>query len=177
MSKFFLILVAAIIIVLFQISFLNDLIFIKNFLNIVIICAVLITINISYQRGFMFSIMAGIVLDIYSPYNFGIITIALTCSVLLITNLFKKILANKSIYSQIIAMSATTISYHIIIWLIASILFWLGWSEFGPAVSERYLIIILGQVLIHIVLTAIIFTMARLISQKLRLKFFLNKNL
>ena len=140
MSRDVLFFIIVILIVIFQISFLYDFTFFRNFLNIVLISVVLLTLFSSYQKGFIFAVTAGLLLDIYSPYNFGIITIALIVPVFLIWYLFKKLFARKTTYSLSIAMIVTTISFHLVIWLLTNIFYWFNLNNITLYLTRGYII-------------------------------------
>lgn len=170
MNKNIIFFIIIIFVVIFQISFLNSFEFFRNYLNVVLIGVVLLTISSGYQKGFIFALASGLLLDIYSPYNFVIIAIALITPVLVMYNLFRRLLANKSIYSLIIAMATSTITFHIILLVLINLFYWLGWNNINLNLTKEYIFVVIGQVIVHTVVIAILYLLIQFTSKKIKAK-------
>lgn len=168
MSKKIIFFIIIVFVVIFQISFLNNFEFFRNYLNVVLIGVVLLTISSGYQKGFIFALTGGLLLDIYSPYNFFIIAIALITPVLIMYNLFRRLLANKSIYSLIIAMATSTITFHIILIILINLFYWLGWNNINLNLTKEYIFVVIGQVIVHTVVISILYLLIQFTSRKIK---------
>lgn len=171
MNKIIIIGFASLFLVLLQTSFLHELIFFRNYLNLVLVLIVFITFTVNYQTGFIFALVSGLFLDILSPFSFGTMTISLIMTVLIIFIIFKKLISNKSFYSLAMTMIISTFLYYILLLSLTNLFFWLNWNTFSLPLNERFFQIIIGQLIINTVVITIISIISKFAKLQLLSRF------
>lgn len=177
MTKNLLFILVTILIVLTQISFLNEFGFIRSYINLVLIVTVFLTAVVSYSRGFSFALISGILLDIFSPFTFGINTLALLIPVILIFNLFRKLLARKSIYSLVLVMTMSLMVYHIVLWIFTNIFYWIGWRDFGIELSINQFQQILGQLFFQTIIIIVLWLLVQSVRKLIKSNFLISERI
>ena len=166
--KIFLFLIV-IFLALWQISFFSEFYAIKNYCNFILIGTVLITTVINYKNGLVFALLAGLILDSYSAYNFGLLTVSLLLPVIIINYLFRKLLARKSIYSLALLMTISTLAYNLF--------YWLNWNPLTIIIDKPYLFTVLIQILIHVILISVLFWIIKSSRRLIRSKFIISEQI
>lgn len=168
MAKVIFFLVVTIILALLQLNFLQSFDILHHYLNIIIVSATILTVYGDYRRGFLFAFVSGLLMDIYSPYAFGVITLALIVPALVIYYLLKKLLANKSVYSLMLVTAASTVMYYLIIWLGTNLAHWFGSPHLVVIMTREYAAIITGQIVVHTVIIMLFFLALRFLGRRIR---------
>jgi hypothetical protein len=174
--KIFLFLIV-IFLALWQISFFSEFYAIKNYCNFILIGTVLITTVINYKNGLVFALLAGLILDSYSAYNFGLLTVSLLLPVIIINYLFRKLLARKSIYSLALLMTISTLAYNFALSLVANLFYWLNWNPLTIIIDKPYLFTVLIQILIHVILISVLFWIIKSSRRLIRSKFIISEQI
>lgn len=175
-KKVFLILMS-ILITIWQVSFLYEFNFLKEHLNLVLVFAVLLIVISSYKIGFIFALLAGLVLDLYSPFNFGIFTVALLITTFVINILFRKLITQKSFYSLSIVVIVGTIVYNLIIWFVINLFYWLNWNFLTINFNFSFIYQIFGQVLLHLLIIIMFWILLKSVKKQIKSKFLFSSNL
>jgi hypothetical protein len=162
---------------LFQISFISQFASLALYCNCVLILTVLISTLGNFKLGFAFAIISGFVLDLYSSFNFGIITVSLLSSIIIMYYLFRKLLARKSVYSIILVMAISTIAYHLIFLATTNIMFWFNWSDIVSVINKQYANIIIIQLVVHSLLIASVYWIIHLVNRKIRSRFIIGEHI
>ncbi|MCH7492006.1 rod shape-determining protein MreD [Patescibacteria group bacterium] len=176
MTKNIIFILSTVFLVLFQISFVHEFYFFRSNINIVLLAVVFLAVMSNSRRSLSFAILAGIMLDIYSPFTFGINTLALVIPVFLIHNVFRKLLTRKSLISTIIVMAMSVAVYHGVLLFLSTLFFWLGWRDISASIAPEYLLLVINQILWHSAAISLLFLLMRMISQKIKLNFLINEN-
>lgn len=171
MNKNFLIILSAILLAIWQVSFLYEFNFLKNNLNFVLVIIVLLAIIINYKNSIIFTLTAGLTLDLFSPFSFGLITIALITTTLIIYLLFKKYFTRKSGYSLIIIMIVSTITFNLLLWLTTNFFYWFNWHDLNIIFSLSYLYQIIGQIILNTFIICLIWLLLKFVNKQVRTKF------
>jgi len=145
--------------------------------NLILIALVFITVMVNSKAGLIFAIISGLILDFYSPFSFGIYLTALIIPVFIITNLFKKLLARKTIYTLIAAALTSTVIFQIAVLLISNLLFWFNWNEINYTLNIEYLYTLLRQLITHTIIISILFIITNFLSEKLKSKFLISERI
>ncbi|MFA6098443.1 MAG: hypothetical protein WCV50_00600 [Patescibacteria group bacterium] len=161
----------AILIALFQISFLFEFNIFNQYLNLIVLMVVLFSILKDYKTALIFAIISGLVLDIYSPFSFGIITLSLAATVPVMHVIFIKFIAHKSIFTLILAIIVSLLVYNLVLWSFTNIFYWLGWNDFTIKLNPSYLNNLIIQLAFQIILMSIIYFSLKFIKTKFRNKF------
>lgn len=114
MNNFFRI-IAIIIIGIIQISFLTTWPWPVNSLNLVLSLAIFLTVIVNYSRGLYFSLFAGLFLELYTSLPFGITTLSLLITVVVVNLLFNNFFTNRSLYSIMLLGVIGTFGHNLII--------------------------------------------------------------
>ncbi len=167
---------ASTLIAIWQISFLYQFNYFREHLNLVLVFAILLVVISSFKNGLIFALFAGLVLDLYSPFNFGILTVALLTTTFGINILFRKLITQKSIYSLLIVIIVGTIVYNFIILSLVNVFYWLDWSFLTIAFSTHFLYQILGQILLHSLVIVVFWISIKSVKKQIKSKFLFSSN-
>lgn len=87
---------------LFQMSFLSVMPWPLNYLNLILSIIFFVAIILDYWQGLWLALFFGLILDFFSFFHFGTITIVILITLIIIEFLFKNFFTNKSLYSLIV---------------------------------------------------------------------------
>jgi len=165
----------AIVLVLIQSSFLHEFEISRNSLNIIVIATILFAVLIKWRVGVLFAIIAGLLMDLYNPYGYGTITIALLITVAVLYNLFRKLLARKTTSSIVISVAIGTFIYHFIIAIITYTIFILGWNDIRMFINSNYFNFLLIQIIVHSLITFILLMIINIVAKRVKATFFISE--
>ncbi len=161
--------------VLWQMSFLYEFSFFRNYINIILILLVLITMTINYKSGLWFAVISGILLDIYSPFIFGVLTISLIVPVSLSYFLLRGYFARKSTYSLLLVMAISTLAYHLLQWGLSNVLFLFGASEIKIIITPQFVYTVIGQTIMHSIILLLLYLVFKFLTRKIKSKVILSE--
>ena len=121
MSKYLKILacfILALIIFLFQYSFLNSLPGFLGRLNLILFLSIWFFIFRNFRISFYFSISAGIIMDIFSFYPFGLYSFSFLTTIFLANFIWQNFFTNRSIYSFLALSFSMTLFFNLFSYLI-----------------------------------------------------------
>ncbi len=116
--KFIKIFLAALIIFFIQIAIISSWGPVFSKINLILFFLIFTFIFFDFQRSFYFALFSGIFLDIFSFYPFGIYTLVLILSLLLIDFVSSNLFTNKSIYSFLILSFLYLVFYNFTVYLL-----------------------------------------------------------
>lgn len=157
-----------ILLALWQLSFLDSFDWMRSYTHLVLLSAILMTVLSGYRAGLLFAIIAGLILDTYSPLNFGIVTISMLVPIGLCYLLLRKLFARKTIYAILLLVIAGTVSYHVCLWLISNIMFVLNWGNFRVPFSYQLIQMVAIQTIMHGMIAIAAYLIIRLLNRTVR---------
>jgi len=175
MYKYILYVLIIIISALLQISLLSHFSFFVYYINILLVLIIFLTLIKGQKIGLLFAITSGFVVDIYSPFWFGLITISLATPVIIVHNLFKNFLARKSIYSLLVLAIISNIFYFLVFLLLGKISFWLGLNDYDIIFDIILLKRILYQIFFNTILALLLFTLYKIIINSFKSRFIVSE--
>lgn len=98
----------------FEVSFLKTLGWPFSYLQIILTVSIFAAIVFNLNYSFFWIILGGYLLDLYSPFPFGLTIISVLIAVLIVKKLSLWRLASRTIYSLIILTILGTLIYHLI---------------------------------------------------------------
>ncbi|MFH0815101.1 MAG: hypothetical protein V1902_03455 [Candidatus Falkowbacteria bacterium] len=105
--------------VLMQTSFLPVLGLPFSRFDFVLACFVFWGFLLNFREAIVFSVIVGIILEIYSAFAFGAILLGLLVALSVCNWIFLSALTNRSLYTIIILMFLATLVYHFVFWFYA----------------------------------------------------------
>ncbi|MFA6409969.1 MAG: hypothetical protein WCW26_00120 [Candidatus Buchananbacteria bacterium] len=123
-------------------------------LNLILTLVIFLTVIVNYEKGLWLALGGGLFLELYSASFFGITTLSLVLTAMLINFLFGNLFTNRSLYSLMILGYIGTLSYNLAILFFNSValvfttssyfLFFNFWSQifWQPLFNVLILIII-----------------------------------
>ena len=127
-KKFFLSILSDLAILLFltliQLSFVMTLPRPLENLNIILSFIIFITVILNYHRGLFWAVGAGILLDIYTLEPFGVTSISLYLTVIIMNYLFDHFFTNRSYYTLFVLGILGTALFNILLILVKMMLSW-----------------------------------------------------
>jgi hypothetical protein len=98
-----------------------------------LLAAVIILINLmDFSWALIFAIIGGLFLDVYSGLPFGILTLTLFLTAVVVEILFLNFFTNFSFYSLLLVGLIATLVYNLLFLAIIVVIYFLGWSDFLP---------------------------------------------
>lgn len=164
MINFFVNLLAVIILVIIQISFLTTWLFPINSLNLILSLLIFLTIIINYEKALVWALGSGLFLEMFTVLPFGLTTMSLILTVISINFLFNNFFTNRSFYSLMILGLFGTLIYNLLIFLFNILLIIFGFNLF---VSD-FLINFVWQPILNLVILAVIFFTYYISTKRLR---------
>lgn len=167
----------AILLILSQISFFDNFLLFRQYFNLVLIVVVFFTVIINFKYGIYFAIISGLILDLYSPYNYGLISVSMIIPVILISFLFKKLLARRSLFSLALVMIISTFVYHLCLSLLTNLFFWFGRNNMAISLNADYLYTVLIQIAVNTIFIFLLFIFVKFINEKIKSKFLISEHI
>lgn len=175
MIKNFLILLIIIIVFISQTSFLLSLDWFSHRVNLILVLIVSITLVRGYHQGLVWTLVAGGLMDLYSGFPFGTITLALLLSIILGHHLFKNFLTNRSLYSLTLIIIGATLSYNLLIALITNLLHFFNPSSLNLNLNLPFLSSIIWQSFGNSLFVWLTFLIYGAVSKRLQKTFLIRK--
>jgi len=163
--------ILVILLALFQVSFLSHFEPVRGSLNLILLGVILTSVWVDSKQGLYFGLIAGLCLDLYSTYAFGLITLSLTLPILLVNYAFKKILTHRSIYSTLLIVFSNTVIYWLSLYFFSTVMSWLNWHPFDITLGYPLIRLMAVQVTVNIIATIIIYLLYKFINTRFRLNF------
>ncbi len=162
-------------IVILQISWLSNFEFFRTRLNIVLILLTFFILLLGFKGTLVWAVGAGYLLDYFSSLPFGLITISLLISLVIIYLLFRNVLTNRSFISFILLISVFTLTFNLCLLLGGLFISTLGLIDWNWQFSQ--LVIIFLQVIFNVVLASLVFLVYTLVTNRLKRSFLIKGNL
>lgn len=175
MTKHIAFTLSIIIITLFYLSYISAFGNLGALIQLPLLIAVIITTFVSYQRGYLFALGAGIMLDIYSTHVFGTYTIAMIVPVMVMYAAFRKLFARKSLYAMVALMITSTVAYHVVVWLMTELYYVLGWRHYAAQDIVTYIPRVGLQIILHSILISLFVVLTQTLGKRLRSVFRINE--
>lgn len=97
-----------------QVSFLTTWPIPIRSLNLILSLVIFLTIVVNYQKGLWWALAGGLFLELYANGIFGVLTLSLILTLVVINFLFNNFFTNRSFYSLLILGFFGTVVYHLI---------------------------------------------------------------
>ena len=169
MNKFLINLILIIAICILQVSLFSIWRHPLNNLNLVLVLIIFVTVIVDYRRGLWWAFGAGLFLELFSNLNFGIITISLLTTTIILNLLFNVLFTNRSLYSLLILAFLGNLSYNLIITLGELLKF-----NLSTLITLKYLYQISWGVILNLTTLTIIFLVFNFLTKKLKSVFLTN---
>ncbi len=104
-------------------------------INLILVVMLLLVSLADFSSVLIFCLCSGFILDIYSGMPFGLITISLFLSVVVLEILFVNFFTNFSFYSLVLMGLIAVIGYNAIFVCLAAASYFIGWSDALPTKS------------------------------------------
>ena len=162
MNKFLIVilsLISCILITSIQISFILNIAILSQIINLILFLSIYLIINNRIKYGILIASFGGLILDLQSTLNFGIIISALLFSIAVSLFFKENIFKKKALHAFAINMGISTFSYHTLL-MLEIIIFtqmtivnlelfnWYDYSIFAAIqiISHTFIIIIISLV-------------------------------
>ncbi len=155
MKKNSILAISLLLILLFQIAFLNNFDYFLLNINIVIVAIIFLLNTVSFNKLLVIAILFGLVTDIFSSLPFGVFLATYCLTVFFIELLFLNFFTNNSFYSILILGIISILIFNLIFFSISGFLYLLNLSNF--VVSYDFWIKLVWQIIDTSVLTSICF--------------------
>jgi len=163
--------------VVLQISFVPSIGQGLNNLNLALCVIIFVTVIISYDAGLWLSFGSGLLLELYSIYPFGVVTLSFLIITMVVNILFKNLFTNRSLYSLLALGVLGTFIYGLIMLVSKSLIFIADPTIniavlFGPASFYE----LFWQIIFNSTLLALTFLTMNFISHRLKAYFIISGN-
>ena len=152
----------------FELSFISALpIPFSNF-NIVISMIIFVGVLFDYPLSLYLAFAAGLILDAYSPFYFGIISLSQIFMIIIIKFIFDNLFTNKSLYTLIVLGAGGSIIY-LFFYFIFNLFF--GFWHLGKEIWE----IFVWQTLFNVLFLIVLFSIINFTSKKFKSVFLVSR--
>ncbi len=139
--------------IIFQISFLNNSLWMQSYFNLVLIILFAFLLIFSPYYLLLYVLSAGLIFDLFSQFPFGIYLIAFTLAIFLPYLLLKHILTHYSLFSFLSLVALGTILFNLFIYLSTKIIYLINLSNYFSPWSWKEFIL---QLIINILILALV---------------------
>ncbi len=174
MIKYFYYLLISLVLVLFQQSVLGSFGALVN-LNFLLVFFVFLTIVFGFNLGFAFAVFIGFFLDIYFYLPFGTFIIIYLLILTVVNALYKHVLINFSLYTNLILISLATILYGLLLVLFNFVFYLLGLVKIYIVFDLIYIFNLIWQIFFNSILMILFYFVAKVTIKKLNLVFLFKK--
>lgn len=154
---------------LFQISFLNNIVILRE-LNLILVLIIFVSL-LDYKYG-LYCIFFGVsVLELYSPYPAGLLFFSYFFTFLAVIWLFRNFFTNKSLYSLIIIGLLGTLCCNVFLYIFNESLFLLNISNILISLNVRYFMNLACQIICNLIGLSVLFIFFRTINKRMKAAF------
>lgn len=151
--------------VLWQLSFFNELMLFKQFVNFPLVIIIFLAGTRKYRSALYFGVLAGLILDLYSILSFGITTVSFLFTILIIYILLEKFISRVTIYSLLLTTLLSTLFYNLFIPAITNLFVWLNWHNLAIPFTTKIIEILIWQLVINLLLILLINILSYLVKK------------
>ncbi|MCX6745815.1 MAG: hypothetical protein NTX00_02225 [Candidatus Parcubacteria bacterium] len=174
MLKYIFFILISLILVFIQISFFGALPILAN-LNILLVFLIFINIVFGFDTGFIFALLIGFFLNLYSFLPWGTFIVIFLAIIWLLDFLYKNVFINFSIYSNLIMVIIGTILYVFSILLAYFIFYLMGLIKIYIVIDKLFWQSFSYQIILNLVLMSGLFYLAKLTIKRLNIVFLFKK--
>ena len=167
MIKKILLIIPLFIAVILQVSFFPAFSRLSSF-NLLLNILIFICIIMDFDKSLLLSLIFGILLDIFSSLNFGIITICFVLTLISVNFLFHALFTNKSLYTLLALGLIGTLIYSSLIYILNYACFMLNLTELNIILNFQYFTDIFWQVVLGAFFLILSFFIYKSVSKKLQ---------
>ncbi|HEX9664739.1 MAG TPA: hypothetical protein VGA49_02850 [Patescibacteria group bacterium] len=130
MVRRFLNIIILVLLIIFQVSFINNLVFPFSQLNLILSFLIFLIMTADIYLTLKIALALGFLLEFYSAVNFGFILISIFLTLILLYLLFINFFTNKSFYSLMILGLIGSVAYYFIFILINKLFYFFNLNFF-----------------------------------------------
>ena len=128
MTSFLLNLLAIFLVVIFQVSFISASPWPINNINLILCLVIFFAVLINYQKALWWAFGGGLLMELFSQNFFGLITLGLIITAVILNILFNNFFTNRSFYSLLILGVIGVIGYNLLKTILGFLLIILGFK-------------------------------------------------
>ncbi len=174
MIKYLLYFLAAFSLVFIQVSFLDALPLFMN-LNLILVILIFINIVFGFDTSFIFALLFGFFLNLYTFLPLGIFIIIFLAIIWLIDFLYKNIFINFSFFSNLILVAIGTIAYAILVLVTYFLAFLAGATGTYIIIDKIFWQNFFSQIILNLFFMVCLFYLAKLTIKRLNTVFLFKK--
>ncbi len=144
-------------------------------LNLLLVTLVFITIIFGFNLGFIFAVLIGFLINIYSYLPLGTLIIVYLLVLLAVNFLYKNVLINFSFYTNLILILVATFLYSLLVYILNLLFNFLGFVKLYINLDWIFLANLGWQLLSNLILMMALYFIAKFTIKKLNLAFLIKK--
>jgi hypothetical protein len=148
----------------FEISFLKTLGPPFSYFDIILTISIFTAVTFSFNRSLIWIILGGYLLDLYSPYPFGIVLSSMLAAILITKGLSRWRLTSHTLYSLIILTALGNLIYQFCFFFLNKILMFFGNSNIYYSLNAS----ILWHIAANVCLVILCFIIVKQLSKRFR---------
>ncbi len=168
MLKILLRIIVIILIAFFEIGFLQILGRPFSYFQIVLTVSIFTAVTFNLNRSFLWIILGGFLLDLYSSFAFGLNLLSILAAVLAVKILALKRIASHTFFSMVLLAALATVIYHCNFFILNKLLLFFGRSNLDYALGFFEII---WQALANAGIAAILFITFKKISKRFKVTY------
>lgn len=165
-SKFFQFFIILCLVVI-QLSFLSVFPLLHTSVNIILVAIIYYTLVVGIYNGLIAGFIFGFILDIFSAYTIGPITLSFLITLSITYFLFRHFLSNNSLYSLLLLITSGTLIYSATFYMNSWLFYFLRFHSLTYEISYLDWPLVAWQLVIHNILGLIIYYVLRRMSRNL----------
>lgn len=175
MIRNILVFIAILLLIAFQVGFLNTISEGIVHLNIIVLFLIFLVFNFEIIPLMWWSLITGMIGELFSPYPFGITTLLTLITVSGLKFLFDNFLTNRSLYTFIILTAAGSAVYNILLLASSFLLYSFNIFEFHLLAGSGFLNGVFWQIIFNSITSFVIFLIFGFLTRRVHKRFLVTK--
>lgn len=161
-----------IVLFIFQVSFLNNFHLWGENLNLILVIFIYLIIGFGFQETVWMILLSGILLDLYSSYFFGLITLCLLFSLFTVYFLFTNFFSNRSFLTILALVTFGTVIFNIFFGILVVVGSYLGFHKYGlDAGIASFTLSLFKDITLNLFITLFLFIIVESFSKRIKSRF------
>lgn len=162
-------------VIIFQISFISNFDLLRTKINFILILLTFFTLLFNFQQTLFWGVFSGYFLDYYSSLPFGLISLSLLVSIVIIYFLFENYFTNRSLVTLVLLIASATLAFHLSLTFFSYIFSVFGWLDFHFTVEQTITILI--QIFLNALIAVFIYIIYTILNDRFKQNFLVKGNL
>ncbi len=162
-------------IVVLQVSVISQYVILKNYFNIFILFIIFLLLSNNFRFYVIYTLVMGLVADVYSGLGFGILTLSLLTCALIAYILYINFFSHRAGLTLIVLIGIMSATYLLSIGFYSFIFYALNVNQYVVYINNGFIFKLLGQIIINSIVFMALYIIFGGVVRRLRERFIISK--